>query len=51
MMSMNYIEEIKGKHLLGNEDMIEILERLSYIARDNGYDDSIFDDLMDELSK
>lgn len=51
MKSMNYIDQIKENHLLDNDDMIDLLEKLSYIARDNGYDDSIFDDLMDELAE
>ena len=51
MNSLNYLEEIKNKHLLDNNDLIDILEKISYIARDNNLDDSVTEELIEILSK
>ena len=51
MNSLNYLEEIKSKHLLDNDDLIDILEKISYIARDNNLDDSVTEELIEILSK
>ena len=51
MNGLNYLEEIKSKHLLDNDDLIDILEKISYIARDNNLDDSITEELIEILSK
>ena len=51
MKSLDYLEEIKSKHLLSNDDLIDILEKISYIARDNSYDDSLTEELIDILSE
>ena len=50
MKGMNYIEEIKRDYALSNDDIADIIEKLSYIARDNGEDDTALCMLVDELS-
>ena len=51
MNSLNYLEEIKNSYLLNNDDLIDIIEKLSYIARDNGEDDTSLTELMDAISE
>ena len=51
MNSLNYLGEIKNSYLLNNDDLIDIIEKLSYIARDNGEDDTILTELMDARSE
>ena len=51
MNSLDYLEEIKNSYLLNNDDLIDIIEKLSYIARDNREDDTILTELMDTISK
>ena len=51
MKSLQYIEQIKNDHMLSNDDLIDILEKLSYITRDNGEDDTILCDLMEMLTE
>lgn len=49
MKSLNYLEEMKEKYTLSNEDLIDILSHIGYIARDNDIDDTITEDLINEL--
>ena len=49
MKSLDYLEEIKKDHVLTNADLIDILEKIGYIARDNNMDDSIIDELISIL--
>ncbi len=49
MKSLDYLEEIKKDHVLTNADLIDILEKIGYIARDNNMDDSITDELISIL--
>ena len=51
MKSLDYLEEIKKRYALDNKDLIDILENIGYIARDNDIDDTITEELIDELSK
>lgn len=51
MNSLDYLEEIKNSYLLNNDDLIDIIEKLSYIARDNGEDDTILEELIDAISE
>ena len=51
MNSLDYLEEIKNSYLLNNDDLSDIIEKLSYIARDNGEDDTILTELMDAISE
>lgn len=51
MKSLDYLEEIKKRYALSNEDLADILTHIGYIARDNKIDDTITEDLIDELSK
>lgn len=51
MNSLNYLDEIKSDYLLNNDDLIDIIEKLSYIARDNGEDDTILTELIDAINK
>ena len=51
MKSLQYLEEIKEKHLLSDDDLVDILEKISYIARDNGLDDSLTEELIGILSE
>ena len=51
MNSLDYLEEIKNSYLLNNDDLIDIIEKLSYIARDNGEDDTILTELIDEINE
>jgi len=47
--SLDYLEDIKRKHNLTNEALVDILEHIGYIARDNGLDDSVIEELLEEL--
>ena len=49
MKSLDYLEEMKEKYTLSNEDLIDILSHIGYIARDNDIDDTITEDLINEL--
>lgn len=51
MKSLDYLEEIKKRYALSNEDLSDILTHIGYIARDNDIDDTITEDLIEELSK
>lgn len=51
MKSLEYLEEIKEQHLLSNEDLIDILTNIGYIARDNNLSDAICDELIEILVK
>lgn len=51
MKSLDYLEEIKKRYALNNEDLQDILTNIGYIARDNDIDDTITEDLIEELSK
>ena len=51
MNSLNYLDEIKRDYLLNNDDLIDIIEKLSYIARDNCEDDTILTELIDEINE
>ena len=49
MKSLDYLEEIKRDYKLTDEDLADICDKLSYIARDNGEDDSILCTLSEML--
>ena len=51
MKSLDYLEDIKTEHLLENKDLIDILNYLCYIARDNGESeaDSFLGEIMEHL--
>jgi len=49
MKNLNYLDEIKREHGLSNEDLADICNKLSYIARDNGEDDTILCKLSEML--
>lgn len=51
MKSMDYIEDIKNEYFLSRLDLIDILDYLRYIARDNGeYDaDSFLREVQEEI--
>lgn len=51
MNSLNYLDEIKRDYLLNNDDLIDIIEKLSYIARDNDEDDTILTELIDTINE
>lgn len=53
MESMEYIDKIKSEYGLNDYDVLDILEYLRYIARDNKeYDaDSFLGELCDEIDK
>ena len=51
MKSLDYLEEIKKRYALSNEDLSDILTHIGYIARDNDIDDTITEDLIEELNK
>lgn len=40
---------MKRQYLLNNEDLIDILEHIGYVARDNGLDDSVCDEIIDAI--
>lgn len=49
MQNLNYLETMKRQYLLNNENLIDILEHIGYIARDNGLDDSVCDEIIDAI--
>ncbi len=49
MKSLDYLDEIKSKYNLTNEDLADICDYLSYIARDNKEDDTILCELSETL--
>lgn len=49
MKSLEYLEKIKSEYGLSNTDLADILDYLSYIARDNGEDDTILCNLSEFL--
>ena len=51
MESLELIDLIKTRHILDNDDLIDILEKLSYIARDNHMDDTLTETLITVLSE
>lgn len=51
MKSLDYLDQIKKDHFLTNEQLIDILEKISYIARDNNYDDSLTEELIEILEE
>lgn len=51
MNGLNYLDEIKSDYLLNNDDLIDIIEKLAYIARDNGEDDTILTELIDTINE
>lgn len=51
MKSLDYLEDIKNKHNLSNDEVIDILEHIGYIARDNAMDDTVTEVLIDVLQE
>ena len=51
MKSLEYLEEIMKDYVLSKSDLADIAEKLSYVARDNGEDDTILCDISEELTK
>lgn len=51
MKSLDYLEEIKKRYVLSNEDLTDILTHIGYIARDNKLDDTITEELINELNE
>ena len=51
MKSLEYLKEIKKEHILDNDELIDIIEKIGYIARDNGMDDTITESLIELLSE
>jgi hypothetical protein len=51
MKSLDYLEEIKKRYALSNEDLSDILTHIGYIARDNEIDDTITEELIDALNE
>ena len=51
MKSLDYLEEIQKRYALSNEDLTDILTHIGYIARDNKLDDTITEELIEELNK
>ena len=51
MKSLDYLADIMKNNVLSKSDMMDILEKIGYMARDNGLDDSITGELMDVLEK
>lgn len=51
MKSLEYLEKIKNDYLLSDGDLIDIIEQLAYIARDNNQDDDFLLSLMDEIEQ
>lgn len=51
MKSLDYLEEIMSEHCLSKKDMMDIIEKLSYIARDNNMSDEVLEELLDTLSE
>lgn len=49
MESLNYLAELKKRYLLNDEDLIDILQNIGYIARDNGLDDSVCDEIIEAI--
>mgnify|MGYP003419540961 CR=1 FL=1 len=51
MESVDYLQNIMNEHLLDKEDLIDILNYLSYIARDNNESeaDGFLGELMEYL--
>ena len=49
MESLNYLEVLKRKYNLTDLDLIDIVENIGYIARDNGLDDSVCDEIIEVL--
>ena len=51
MKSLDYLEEIKKRYVLSNEDLTDILTHIGYIARDNKLDDTITEELINALNE
>ena len=51
MKSLDYIDKIKEEYGLSNMDLADICDYLSYIARDNGEDDTILCELSEMLGE
>ena len=51
MEGLNYLEVLKRKYNLTSEDLIDIVENIGYIARDNGLDDSVCDEIIEALEE
>lgn len=51
MKSLQYLEEIKKDYLLNNDDLIDIIEKFAYIARDNNYDDDFLSELINVIEE
>ena len=49
MKSLDYLEEIKKRYVLSDEDLTDILTHIGYIARDNKIDDTITEELINVL--
>ena len=51
MESLDYLEDMKRKHNLSKEALVDILEHIGYIARDNNMDDTITEELLEVLDE
>lgn len=50
--SIDYLTEIKKDNMMTNNDIINMLENISYILTDNGYNDARYfiDDIIDLIN-
>ena len=51
MNSLEYLEDIKKRNLLDNDDLADILQDIAYVLGDNGYNDARFflEDIIEVL--
>lgn len=49
--SMDYLKEIKDGNIMTNDDVIDMLQNISYILADNGYHEARYfiDNVIDEI--
>ena len=50
-MNLKYLDEVKRRYLVDDEGLIDIVEIIAGVARDNSADDEFLLDLASELEK
>lgn len=49
--SLDYLKEIKDNNIMSNDELIDMLQNVSYILADNGYQDARYfiDAIIDDI--
>ena len=49
--SLDYLKEIKDSNIMSNDELIDMLQNVSYILADNGYQDARYfiDAIIDDI--